>query len=183
MRVDSGQMSRSAAFRAWGFRAGEGRAVDHDRRAFREALGRFPTGVAVATTRDPAGAPHGITINSFASVSLEPPLVLWSIARRARTAPAFLDAPHFAISILAEHQEPLARAFSWPAGDRFEGVEVAQGLGGVPYLSAALAVFECRREAVHPGGDHAILVGRVERFQTRPGRPLLFHAGLFRGLE
>ncbi|MFQ5346646.1 MAG: flavin reductase family protein [Rhodothalassiaceae bacterium] len=176
-------MDRRAAFRSFEFGVDDETGIERDRRAFRDALGRYPTGVAVATTRDAAGRPHGITINSFASVSLDPPLILWSIARRATTADAFLSAPYFAISVLAEHQEALARAFSWSAADRFAGVATVAGLGEVPLLETALAAFECQREAVHPGGDHAILVGRVARFRMRPGRPLLFHAGLFRGLE
>lgn len=160
-----------------------GLPVDRDRRAFRSALGRYPTGVAVVTALGAGDRKIGITINSFASVSLDPPLVLWSIEEQAATCAAFVAADHFAISILSYEQEALARQFALPAGDRFNGLHLSDGLGGVPLFDEALSVFECRRFAVYPGGDHRIILGQVERVTTRPGTPLVFHDGLFLGLH
>lgn len=161
----------------YGFEPAPGLSVDHDRRAFRDALGRWPTGVAVAMTRDGGGAPVGITINSFASVSLEPPLVLWSIERTAGTAPAFLAAGHFSVNVLAAGQEPLARRFAMASDTG--GLALGMAGCGAPLLDDALARFACRQESVYDGGDHAILVGRVLEFTMRPGAPLAFHEGRF----
>ena len=155
-------------YTVFGFEPDGAEPVDGDRRAFRRALGHFPTGVAIVTTV--AGdRPVGMTINSFASVSLDPPLVLWSVDLAAGFADAFTAADRFALSVLAGDQMALAR--------RFDGVATWAGAGGPPLIAGALATFECRREAVHPGGDHAIIVGRVDRFAARDGSPLLFHAG------
>lgn len=161
----------------YGFEAAPGLVVDHDRRAFRDALGRWPTGVAVAMTRDGGGTPVGITINSFASVSLDPPLVLWSIERTAGAAPAFLAAGHFSVNALAVSQEPLARRFALASGTG--GLALGTAACGTPRLDDALASFVCRRESVYEGGDHAILVGRVLDFTMRAGAPLVFHEGRF----
>lgn len=166
--------------RRYGFAPAPGIEVDADRRAFRDALGRYPTGVAVAMTRDSTGKPAGITINSFASVSLEPPLVLWSIERTAATAPAFLAATDFSVNVLGAAQEPLARRFALASGTGGEAPGASDS--GVPTLGEALACFVCRRESVFDGGDHAILVGRVLDFSMREGSPLVFHEGRFLSL-
>ena len=150
-------------------------------RRLRRALGRWPTGVAIATCGRVDGEMAGLTINSFASVSLEPPLVLWSLARAASVAPAFRDAPFFAINVLEAGQEALARRFA-EREDRFAGLALEEGLESLPLIPGAIAVFECRRAAVHPGGDHWILLGEVLRVTTRPGRALAFHEGMFREL-
>lgn len=155
--------------------------TETDRLKLRRALGRWPTGVAIATCGRVAGPKAGLTINSFASVSLEPPLVLWSLAKAASVAPAFLDAPHFSVNVLEAGQEALARRFA-EVEDRFAGLTLEPGIADLPLIPGAIAVFECRREAVHPGGDHWILVGRVLRVTTRPGRALAFHQGMFREL-
>ena len=152
-----------------------------ERLRLRRALGRWPTGVAIATCGRLEGPKAGLTINSFASVSLEPPLVLWSLAKTASVTPAFLEAPHFAINVLEAGQEALARRFA-EVEDRFAGIALEPGIAELPLIPGAIAVFECRREAVHPGGDHWILVGRVLRVTTRPGRALAFHQGMFREL-
>ena len=163
-------------YTVFGFEPDGAEPVDGDRRAFRRALGNFPTGVAVVTTIA-ADRPIGMTINSFASVSLDPPLVLWSVDLAAGFADDFTTADRFALSVLAGDQIGLARRFAAALDDRFDGVPTWTGAGGLPLIAGALATFECRREAVHPGGDHAIIVGRVDRFAARDGSPLLFHAG------
>lgn len=137
-------------------------------RAFRDALGAFATGVTVITTDGPEG-PVGITANSFASLSLDPPLVLWSPARASRRFAIFAGAERFAIHVLGADGTEVARHFT-RTGDLPEG-----GLGAV------LARFDCARHAVHEGGDHALIVGRVLRAWHAPGAPLVFHAGRFGG--
>ncbi|RMF70299.1 MAG: flavin reductase [Alphaproteobacteria bacterium] len=152
-----------------------------EHRRLRRALGRWPTGVAIATCGRVGEQMAGLTINSFASVSLDPPLVLWSLARTASVAPAFKAAPFFAINVLEAGQEALARRFA-EREDRFAGLPLERGLEDLPLIPEAIAVFECRRTAVHPGGDHWILLGEVMRVTTRPGRALAFHEGMFREL-
>jgi len=150
-------------------------------RAFRDALGRFATGVTVVTApATDADGPLGITANSFASLSLEPPLVLWSPARASRRFAAFATAPHFAIHVLAADQAALARHFA-ASGTDFDLPGIAPGFGGTPLLPDVLACFECTREAVHEGGDHAIVVGRVLRASLRDGAPLVFASGRYGG--
>ncbi len=152
-----------------------------EERAMRDALGRFATGVTVVTA--PAaggGGPLGITANSFSSLSLDPPLVLWSPARASRRFDAFAGAAHFAIHVLAADQAALARRFA-RSGTDFDLPGIAPGLGGAPLLPGVLACFECAREAVHEGGDHAIVVGRVLRASLRDGAPLVFSSGRYGG--
>ncbi len=144
-------------------------------RDFRDALGRFATGVTVVTTHSDKG-PLGITANSFAALSLDPPLVMWAPGRFSRRFKAFEAAGHFAIHVLAEDQLWLARHFATDGLD-FALDGVTTGLGEVPLLPGCLARFECRRHAVHPGGDHAIVVGAVQRVQTRAGAGLSFFSG------
>nr|WP_249138913.1 flavin reductase family protein [Actibacterium sp. MT2.3-13A] len=145
----------------------------------RQCLGRYATGVAVVTTQAPGG-PLGITANSFASVSLDPPLVLWSPAKRSARFAAFRAAQDYAIHVLTAEQEPLARRFA-RAGHGFEGLDWRAGPGGVPLLEGVLARFLCRQEAVHDGGDHAIIVGRVLEAVQREGAPLVFLGGRYGG--
>ena len=144
-------------------------------RRFRDALGLFATGVTVVTTRGARG-PVGITANSFASLSLDPPLVLWSPARASRRFAAFASAQHYAIHVLGEEQFALGRHFAREGLD-FDLPGVACNPEGVPLLTECLARFECRRHAVHDGGDHAIVVGEVLRAAAREGTPLVFSAG------
>lgn len=151
-----------------------------DTRRFRDALGAFATGVCVVTAAG-TDRPVGITANSFASLSLEPPLVLWSPARASRRFAAFLAARDYAIHVLAEDQFALARHFAVNGYDfALDGVTVSAD--GVPLLPGCLARFECRQEAVHEGGDHALIVGRVLRAASRAGKPLVFSAGRYGGL-
>ncbi|WP_226780936.1 flavin reductase family protein [Oceaniglobus trochenteri] len=148
-------------------------------RAFRDALGQFATGVTVVTTATPDG-PLGITANSFASVSLDPPLVLWSPARAARRFPVYEAAQHFAIHVMGAEQAGLCNAFVRD-GAAFGDLDWAPGPSGAPLIEGCLARFECERYAVHDGGDHAIIVGRVLNAQSRPGAPLVFSAGQYGG--
>lgn len=148
-------------------------------RGFRDALGRFATGVTLVTCNSAIG-PLGITANSFASLSLDPPLVLWSPARSSRRFDAFAAAEHFAIHVLRADQLDLARAFTHH-GQAWEGVAWHASPEGVPRLDTALARFECRRHAIHDGGDHAIIVGAVTSALVGDGAPLVFSAGGFGG--
>lgn len=144
-------------------------------RAFRDALGRFATGVCVITTQGPEG-PMGFTANSFTSLSLDPPLVLWSPARASSRFAVFAAAQDFAIHVLAEGQGELMRRFV-RGGTGFEGLPAAETPEGVPVIGGALARFDCRRHATHDGGDHLIVVGLVRRFALAEGAPLVFSAG------
>jgi flavin reductase (DIM6/NTAB) family NADH-FMN oxidoreductase RutF len=147
---------------------------------FRAALGMFATGVTIVTARAPDGSPVGLTANSFNSVSLRPPLVLWSLARSAASMPAFEQGSHYAINILAAEQHALAERFASKAADRFADVAFREGAGGAPVLEGAAAVFECFNRSRYEEGDHVIFVGQVERCLARAGaQPLIFHGGRY----
>jgi flavin reductase (DIM6/NTAB) family NADH-FMN oxidoreductase RutF len=148
-------------------------------RKLRNALGRLPTGVTVITTRTPDGRREGLTANSFAALSLDPPLVLWSLGAGARSLPSFRRAGRFVINVLAAHQADLSHRFATPREDKFDGVETLAGLGGCPLLSGALACFECETEQALETGDHLLFIGRVMRFGYREGGPLAFNAGSY----
>jgi flavin reductase (DIM6/NTAB) family NADH-FMN oxidoreductase RutF len=145
----------------------------------RGALGRFATGVTVITARNFDGEPVGFTANSFNSVSLDPPLILWSLARSSPRLGAYRAAQHYAVNILSADQSELARRFAGKVEDRFDGVGWSEGLGGAPVLDGALAAFECAHEAVYPAGDHELFIGRVSRCAIAEGAPLTFFAGRF----
>ena len=153
----------------------------HDARDFRAALGCFPTGVCLITTRAPDGARVGLTANSFSSVSLDPPMVLWSLARTASCAPVFRDAEYFAINVLAAGDEALSSHFARSGSDKFASCaeRFSEGLGGAPMLQGAVATFECHSRHRHYGGDHIIVIGVVERYAYRDLKPLLFHRGAY----
>ena len=147
---------------------------------FRAALGRFATGVTIVTTRAADGAPVGLTVSSFNSVSLEPPLVLWSQDLRSRALPVFERASHYAIHVLSAEQQALAERFASRDVDRWAGVDWQPGLGGVPLLPGVAAVFECRSRSRYPEGDHVIWVGEVLRCAHDAAAPvLLYHGGRF----
>jgi flavin reductase (DIM6/NTAB) family NADH-FMN oxidoreductase RutF len=150
-----------------------------DPRRLRHALGRFATGVTVVTTRHPDGKLEGLTANSFSSVSLDPPLVLWSLQRGAPSLASFAAAGRFAVNVLGAHQCDLSRHFSVPSADKFATVAHEPGLGGCPVLRDSLAAFECRLHDTIAGGDHLIFIGRVERARHRDGEPLIFSAGRY----
>jgi flavin reductase (DIM6/NTAB) family NADH-FMN oxidoreductase RutF len=147
---------------------------------FRAALGMFATGVTIVTGRDADGRAIGLTANSFNSVSLTPPLVLWSLARAAGSMPAFQRGSHYAINILAAEQRTLAERFASRIVDRFAGVPLREGSGGVPIIEGCAAVFECFNRSRYEEGDHVIFVGEVERCERREGAtPLIFHGGRY----
>jgi flavin reductase (DIM6/NTAB) family NADH-FMN oxidoreductase RutF len=149
-------------------------------RDFRAALGMFATGVTIVTSRGAGGVPVGLTANSFASVSLSPPLVLWSLARNAGSMPAFERGSHYAINILAADQRPLAERFASKDVDRFAGLRFREGVGGAPVLEGVAAVFECFNRSQYEEGDHVIFVGEVERCERREGaQPLIYHGGRY----
>lgn len=150
-----------------------------DVRDFRNALGQFATGVTVVTTVSPDGRKVGMTANSFTSVSVEPPLVLWCPSKRAPSLTDFEEASHFAINILASDQHVLSRQFATPATDKFEGAATSEGIAGVPLLDGAVATFQCRTVSRHDAGDHVIYVGEVERYNNDGGAPLVFHSGKY----
>src|SRR5438477_7946162 len=155
--------------------------AEHDQRDFRTALGCFPTGVCLVTALAPDRGRHGMTINSFSSVSLEPPMVLWSLSRKASAAPVFRDAEYFAINVLAAGDNELASHFARSAEDKFArfAARWSPGLGGAPVLGGALASFECHSRHRYYGGDHIIVIGVVERYAYREAEPLVFHAGRY----
>ena len=146
---------------------------------FRRALGCFATGVAVVTALDANGEKIGITVNSFNSVSLDPPLVLWSVGEESLSYAAFVATEHFAVNVLATHQQDVCSRFASKGTDKFDGIECSVGVAGIPILPEFSAVFECRTEHCYDGGDHKIMVGRVLRFEDRKTDPLIFYRGHF----
>jgi flavin reductase (DIM6/NTAB) family NADH-FMN oxidoreductase RutF len=150
-----------------------------DARAFRQSLATFPTGVCLVTTISERGKREGMTINSFASVSLAPPLILWSIRDDARSADVFISGPHFILSVLSTSQREIALHFARAAPDKFVGWEehFETGIGGCPKLRAGAATFECTTYSRYQEGDHTILLGRVEHHARSPALPLVLHMG------
>jgi flavin reductase (DIM6/NTAB) family NADH-FMN oxidoreductase RutF len=159
--------------------AGDKAATGFDTDYFRAALSQFATGITIVMTRAPDGSLHGLTVNSFNSVSLDPPLVLWSLANKARSMRAFRGASHYTINVLAEHQLALALRFSQAAGDRFESLDYLSSPAGLPILPGVAAWFECRNRSRYLEGDHVIFVGEVESCHLNPTKPLGFHGGKF----
>ncbi len=145
----------------------------------RRCLGAFVTGVTVITVLDDAGNAIGMTANSFNSVSLDPPLIVWSLRTNAKTFDAYSRARRFVVNILAEDQVDISNQFARSGADRFVGVAVTPGLGGVPLIDGCAAHLECSTEATYPGGDHLLFLGRVERFVGSALRPLAFGAGKY----
>jgi flavin reductase (DIM6/NTAB) family NADH-FMN oxidoreductase RutF len=153
---------------------------DFDSVYFRRALSQFATGIAVVIARAADGEAHGLTVNSFSSVSLEPPLVLWSLANKARCMPVFMQASHYIINVLGEQQADLALRFSQRSGNRFESLGFDLSRTSLPILHGAVAWFECRSRSRYQEGDHVIFVGQVERCHANPqARALGFHGGRF----
>lgn len=151
-------------------------------RQLRNCLGQFATGVAVVTTLTPEGQPLGLTINSFNSVSLNPPLVLWSLGNQSATMQAFSANEHFVVNILAAEQEPVSNAFAWSKEDPFLTQPWTAGVGGAPVLPGCIATFQCRRVQQVAGGDHQIFIGEVVEFSQQAGEPLLYFSGAYRQL-
>lgn len=152
--------------------------TEEETRDLRKCLGKFATGVTVATCQGPAG-PCGITANSFSSVSLQPPLLLWNIAKVSNSLQAYLDASHFAINILGAQQQALSSHFAQSDHTRFDGIGYETNGNNVPLLSGAIACFECRTHQIHDCGDHYIIVGEIESYRSGDGEPLLFYGGQY----
>ena len=151
-----------------------------DRRDYRRALGQFATGVTVVTARAADGRRMGVTVNSFSSVSLNPPLILWSLSRQTPSFNDFTNVTHFAVNVLEAHQHHLSRQFSTPLLDKFADVEFVEGAHGLPILTGVIAQFTCRKVRQYDGGDHVIFVGEVEQYKYNDGEPLVFHSGSYR---
>jgi 4-hydroxyphenylacetate 3-hydroxylase, reductase component len=149
----------------------------------RLALGRFVTGVTIVTCRDAQGQPIGLTANSFNALSLDPPLVLWSLRQASGTIAAFTQASHFAVNVLAADQVELSRRFARPSSAKFDAGEWTDGQGGAPLLAGCVAVFECRRRSHHAAGDHVLFIGEVERIGGSAATPLVYHGGHYRTLS
>jgi flavin reductase (DIM6/NTAB) family NADH-FMN oxidoreductase RutF len=155
-----------------------------DERTLRDALGSFATGVTVVTCVDSDGQPFGLTVNSFTSVSLDPPLLLVCISKRARCSSALAAASCFSVNVLQTGQQPASIRFSTRDEDRFGTTPWSTGETGAPLLMESLAVFECERHAIHEAGDHSLLVGRVVRASFDPTiDPLLYFRGKYRRLH
>ncbi|GGB10867.1 flavin reductase family protein [Allosediminivita pacifica] len=150
-------------------------------RAFRDALGQFGTGVTIVTCMTPDG-PIGITANSFSSLSLEPPMVLWAPAKSSSRYPFFMAAERFAIHVMGADQFDVCRGFA-KRGNAFDEFDWEEGEDGVPLLTRCLSRFECTRAAAHDGGDHSIVVARVTRVTLNSGKPLLFFGGEYGSFE
>lgn len=169
--------ARSAHPTPWG-------NVDLQPTVLRKLLGAYPTGVAIVTTRAPGDRPVGLTINSFASLSLDPPLVLWSLVNQSLNLPVFRGSTHFAINILSSGHEALARRFANSAiVDKFADVGWRETPEGVPAIDDAIATLVCEHDHCRDTGDHLLLVGRVVRTASQGGTPLVFHAGRFASLH
>ncbi len=152
--------------------------TEEEIRDLRQCLGKFATGVAVVTCRGTNG-PCGITANSFSSVSLQPPLVLWNIAKVSNSLQAYLDAEHFAVNILAAEQGALSAHFAQSDHTRFNNIDYTTSVKDVPLLPGTVACFECRTHQIHDCGDHYIIVGEVESHRSDDGNPLLFFGGQY----
>ena len=150
-----------------------------DARALRQVLGAFVTGVTVITTIDRDGRPHGLTANSFSSVSLDPPLVLWSQSLTAPSHPVFREAERFVVNILADDQVEVSNRFARAGTDKFAGCATRPGLGGVPLIQGCAAYLECRRINSFPGGDHLVFLGEVDRIERTGLQPLVFGGGKY----
>lgn len=150
-----------------------------DNRAFRRALGNFATGVTVVTAATASGRKVGVTANSFNSVSLDPPLILWSIDKRSSSHEVFEEASHFAVNVLAADQIDLSNNFARPKDDRFAGIEYDQGEGGAPVFADCSARFYCEKFQQVDGGDHWIMIGKVVAFDDFGRSPLLYHQGAY----
>jgi flavin reductase (DIM6/NTAB) family NADH-FMN oxidoreductase RutF len=158
----------------------QARPPDFSALEFRASLAMFATGVTIVTARSASGELVGLTANSFNSVSLSPPLVLWSLGRAAGSMAAFSNGMHYAVNVLAADQQALAEQFAARGTDRWAGVDFTEGVSGAPLLAGAAASFECFNRSQYAEGDHVIFVGEVERCSHRAGAsPLLYHGGRF----
>jgi len=154
-------------------------------RSIRDAFGQFATGIAVVTILDQNAKPVGITVNSFASVSLEPPLVSWCVDRSSKRFNEFAQAEYFTISVLTAEQQGVSDLFAQRSWDvtAFDDIEWYEGLHGIPQIPNVSARFHCKAEHLYEGGDHLIIVGAVEDYDSKPSAPLLFSQGEYRTLS
>lgn len=150
-----------------------------DASEFRTALGSFVTGVTIVTARDAKGRPFGLTANSFNSVSLDPPMVLWSLSLQSGSLPVFRDAENWAVHVLAADQQAMSDRFAMPGRDKFDGLDIDDGPEGAPLLEGYAARFGCRARFEYEGGDHAIFLGEVIDFDRREVEPLIYHSGRY----
>jgi flavin reductase (DIM6/NTAB) family NADH-FMN oxidoreductase RutF/DNA-binding IclR family transcriptional regulator len=150
-----------------------------DKRQLRSVLGTFTTGVTIVTTRTADGKTHGVTANSFSSVSLDPPLVLWCQALTSKSYSSFIESEHFVVNILADDQIEVSNHFAKSREDKFAGIDHQEGLGGAPVISGSAAHLECVKVAAYPAGDHVVFIGRVERVGQSSRRPLAFGGGRY----
>lgn len=158
--------------------------MSFDLHTFRQTLGLFVTGVTIITCRDRDGAPVGITANSFNSVSLDPPLILWSVGNFARSLPAFSEATDFAVHILRDDQVELSKRFARSGVDKFSDLPIVSGLGEVPLLADCAARLECSLHATHPAGDHVLFIAEVKRLASNTAcMPLVYHGGRYAALS
>jgi flavin reductase (DIM6/NTAB) family NADH-FMN oxidoreductase RutF len=154
-----------------------------DASTFRAVLGRFASGITVVTARDPEGRDHGMTVTAFSSVSLDPPLILVCIDRSASMHDLLYGAETFAVNVLSTEQEAISRRFAESRDDRFDGVGYTRDLSGAALLEESLAHLECTTWARYDGGDHTIIVGRVDRAVARDARPLAYYRGGYAHVE
>jgi len=152
---------------------------------YRSALGMFTTGITIVTTRSANGEPVGMTANSFGSLSLEPPLVLWSLSIKAKGLKVYSKSEYFAVHVLTAEQVELSKRFARTGEDKFSGLSLEEGLGGSPLIAGCAARFQCKSESLFDGGDHLIMVGRVMQYEYTPeANPLLYFQGSYaRGTE
>lgn len=150
-----------------------------DPREFRNALGQFATGVTIVTARGPDDAAMGVTVSSFNSLSLDPPLILWSLDRAAQSLAAFQAAAYFAVHVLTLEQRELALRFAQKGADKFAELALETGLDGCPLLRDCAARFHCEAKYCYEGGDHEIFIGEVKHFENFGKTPLIFHGGQF----
>jgi len=153
-----------------------------EKNQLRQVMGHFATGVTIITTFNKDGQMHGLTANAFTSVSLEPPLLLISVDKKAESWPAFEESKVFTVNILADEQEALSRKFAVSGGNKFEGVAYRQGANGAAILDGTLAHIECTLYAAYEGGDHSIYLGEIQEAEVREGKPLVCYRGGYRAI-
>jgi flavin reductase (DIM6/NTAB) family NADH-FMN oxidoreductase RutF len=153
-----------------------------DKNQLRQVMGHFATGVTIITTFNKDGQMHGLTANAFTSVSLEPPLLLISVDKKAESYPAFEESKVFTVNILADEQEALSRKFAVSGGNKFEGVAYRRGANGAAILDGTLAHIECTLYGAYEGGDHSLYLGEIQEAEVREGKPLVFYRGGYRAI-
>lgn len=155
-----------------------------DRNELRRVMGHFATGVTIITTVSKSGQSFGLTANAFTSVSLDPPLLLISVDKKAESYPCFEESKVFTVNILSDSQEALSRKFAVSGGNKFEGVAYSMGANGAPIILGTVGYIECRLYATYDGGDHTLYLGEIQQAETHEGsKPLLFYRGGYRGLS